>query len=523
VVAPDSAPAQAALASVLARTGDLTGAIEGYRRATRLAPGFADAWAALALLLKPLGRYDDAERSCQAGLQANPRHPVLHHAYSSVLFEQGRVDEAIAEARAALELAPDQEVHGDLVRMLNYTDAQDPPALYREHRAWAERYAAPLERAAPPLHNDPDPARRLRVGYVSPHLRRHAVAFFLEAVLEHHDPARVEVILYADVPQPDDYSRRLQSYGAIWRETSGLTDEQLADAIRRDRVDILVDLTGQTPRHRLLAFARRAAPVQITWSGYPNTTGLSVMDYRITDDWCDPPATTEHLHSERLARLAPIYQSWRPPSEAPPIAPLPALRSGGITFGSFNSCYKVTPGTVALWSRVLARVPGSRLLLLDVTGETAANRYRALFAEHGIDAARLDIRPRMAFEAFLAVHGEADIALDTFPYHGTTTTCFSLWMGLPVVTLAGAVHLSRVGVSLMSNLGRPEWVAREPAEYVEIAARLAADTDRLAGLRFGLRERMLRSPLTDGAGTARALENAFREMWTSWCRARAGR
>ena len=520
-VAPDAAEPHANLAMVLAATGDVNGAIASYRRAVRLRADYSGAWNPLAVLLKTLGRYDEAEECCRAGLRADARSAALHHTLSSVLFEQGRVDDAIAEVRAALALVPDlPAAHSDLVRMLNYADAQDPVAVYREHRAWAKRHARPLEEAAPPHRNDPDPARRLRVGFVSPYFRKHAMNFFFESVIEHHDRGKLEVILYADVAQPDEYSERLRSYGAAWRRTVGLSDEQLAAMVRDDATDILVDLSGHTPHNRLLAFARRPAPVQVTWNGYPNTTGMAGMDYRITDAYCDPPGTTEHLHSEKLVRLPAVYMTWRPPHDAPDTGPLPALESRRITFGSFNSCFKITPALAALWSRILSQVPGSRLMLLTVNGGVAERRIRDFFAGNGVDPRRLELLPRMTHEEFLAAHRRADIALDAFPYHGTTTSCFSLWMGVPVVVLAGATHVSRVGVSLLSNVGLPQLAARNGDEYVEIATRLAQDPSGLAGIRAGLRGMMLRSPVTDGRSGARDLEAALREMWTTWCRAK---
>jgi predicted O-linked N-acetylglucosamine transferase (SPINDLY family) len=447
-------------------------------------------------------------------------HAGLKQALAAIVFEQGRVDEAIATAREAIALQPaNASAHSDLLRMLNYADMQDPAAVAREHRDWAQRHERPLADAAPPHANVRDPARRLRIGYVSPYFRKHAVTFFLEPVIEHHDRNRFEIILYADVAQPDEYSARLRAHGAAWRSTVGASDAGVAAMIRADAVDILVDLSGHTPGNRLLAFARKSAPVQVTWNGYPNTTGMTGMDYRITDAACDPPGATAHLHSEKLVRLPGVYMAWRPPEDAPDVGPPPALAAGHVTFGSFNSCYKITPRLIAVWSRILERVPHSRLMLLTIGAGAAERRIRSLFARHGIGAPRMDIRPRVTHENFLAIHNEVDIALDAFPYHGTTTTCFSLWMGLPVVTLAGATHVSRVGASLLNHAGLRELVASTDDEYVDFAAKLAHDLPRLAALRAKLRGMLLDSPLTDGAGYARNLERAYREMWAAYCAA----
>ena len=520
-LAPDSAEAHFTLANVLAATGDPENAIAAYRRAVTLKPDFVDAWEALVALLKALGRYDDAESSGRSGLRANPRHAGLHHLLSSTLFEQGRVEEAISAVRACLAIAPMMHVaHSDLVRMLNYVDGVEPSTIFAEHRNWGERHANALAIGAPPHGNQTLPERALRVGFVSPYFCKHAMTFFFESVVEHHDRDRIKMFLFADVRQPDEYSERLKNYGAAWRPTVGLNDEQLARAVREDAIDILVDLSGHTPYNRLLAFARRPAPVQVTWNGYPNTTGMAAIDYRITDAHCDPPGATENLHSERLMRLPDIYMTWRPPLDAPDPGPLPARSAGRITFGSFNSCFKLTPKVVAMWARILRDIPGSRLVLLTVTSRGAEEKLHRLFSDQGIAPERLELLPRLSHEAFLDTHRRIDIALDSYPYHGTTTTCFSLWMGLPVIALAGSTHVSRVGVSLLSNIGMQHLIAKDDDQYVQIAKTLASEHSALADLRSAMRQKMLGSPLTDGRAGARALEHAFRQMWLDWCRSR---
>lgn len=517
-LAPASADAHITLANVLAATGEADAAIASYRRAVALKPQLADAWSRLGALLKVLGRYDEAEESCRSGLSDNPRNASLYHTLSGALFEQGRVDEAVVAVRTCLEIAPElHEARSDLVRMLNYVDGISPAAVFDEHRGWGERHANALAKGAAPHANDPAPDRQLRVGFVSPYFRKHAMTFFFESVAEHHDRDRMEMFLFADVAQPDEYSERLKAYGAIWRPTVGLDDRQLADAVRKNEIDVLVDLSGHTPYNRLLAFARRPAPVQVTWNGYPNTTGMSAMDYRITDANCDPPGTTENLHSERLVRLPQIYMTWRPPLDAPHPGNLPCGHDGPVTFASFNSCFKITPTVVALWARILHEVHGAKLLLLTITSRGAQDRVRRLFSEHGIGPDRIELVPRLSHEEFLETHRRVDIALDAYPYHGTTTTCFSLWMGVPVVVLAGTTHVSRVGVSLLGNIAMEELIARNGDEYVAVAKKLASDRPTLATLRSRLRQRMLDSPITDGRAGAHALEHALRQMWSDWC------
>ena len=516
-LAPDDDAAHMMLGQVLATVGDFEAALISFKQAAHLSPGTTAAWIALAHLLKALGRYDEAETCCNAGLQSAPQDTALSSTRYAVLFEQGRVDEALAQARAVLSLTPENAaVHSDVLRMLNYADLQDPTAVWHAHQQWGLRHGDTVARLPSPAARA-EPQRRLRVGFVSPYFRKHAVTFFLEPVIEHHDAAAQEIFLYADVVRPDEYSQRLQAYGAIWRRTVNLDDAQLAAQVRDDEIDLLVDLSGHTPGNRLLAFARRPARIQATWNGYPNTTGLRAIDYRITDRYCDPPGRTEHLHSEMLLRMPDVFMRWRLPDDAPPVAPLPALANGFITFGSFNACFKITPSLVALWSRLLKGVNNSRLKIFTLDGDTARRRVLALFAAQGIESGRLELCGRLGHTEFLAAHDTVDIALDAFPYHGTTTTCFSLWMGTPVVTLAGAVHASRVGVSLLNCAGLPELVAHSPDEYCAIAAGLAADTAALAQRRAAMREHLRRQPLTDGVAGARDFERAVRHMWIDYC------
>ena len=522
-LSPGDHQAHFTLANVLATVGDTDGALAAFQTAAGLAPLEPAPRLALAQLLRALARYDEAESACRRGLESAPADSALQCVLYACLFEQGRVDEAIAMARETLRSDPkNSTVHSDIVRMLNYTDTAGPDEIWHEHEQWGQRHAAPLAPAHAPPRPDADPQRRLRIGFVSPYFRRHAVTFFLESAIEHHDAAALEIFLYADVTRPDDTSRRLQSGGAHWRETVGLSDAELAALVRRDAIDVLVDLSGQTPGHRLLAFARNPAPVQVTWNGYPNTTGVHAIGYRISDAICDPHGTTERWHSETLIRLPACYMTWRIPGDAPPVAAPPGIASGMITFGSFNSCYKLSPTILTLWARVLAQVPAARLKLWTIDGETARLRIRTHFAAAGIDPGRIVFSGRISHEAFLQAHHEVDIALDSFPYHGTTTTCFSLWMGPPVVTLAGAVHAARVGASLLTHAGMPELVARSPDEYCRIAAALAADPVALARRRAGQRDLMRSQRLINGIAGARDFESAIRGMWQEYCSRRAG-
>jgi protein O-GlcNAc transferase len=353
----------------------------------------------------------------------------------------------------------------------------------------------------------------LRIGYLSPDFCHHAVAYFFEPVLAAHDRARVEIFCYANVLTPDVVTQRLRALAEHWRDIAPLSDEQATQVIRADRLDLLVDMAGHTARHRLLVFARRAAPHQLTWLGYPNTTGLTTMDYRLTDSISDPLGTTDSLHTERLVRMPGPFSVYQPPDDAPPVGFLPALAlNAPITFGCFNNFAKITPEIIALWCRLLLVVPSARLMLKSrgLGDVDTARRIHELFAAGGVSPERVVLDGReLSVSAHLALYHQVDVALDAFPYNGATTTCEALWMGVPVVTLAGATHVSRVGASLLTHLGAQDWIATTSDDYLAIARRLVADLLALSRIRAGLRERMRVSALCDAVGFTRALETTY--------------
>jgi predicted O-linked N-acetylglucosamine transferase (SPINDLY family) len=497
----------------------LDDAIESYQRALTLDPSSLPALNNLGHALQDAGRLEEAVAAFRRAIELQPTRAETHNNLGTALKDQGRIEEAIAAFRAALRLDPDAiRAQSNLLLDLHYLAHAEPEAIFREHREWNRFHAEPLAKSCAPHPNDPSPDRRLRIGYVSPDFRSHSVAFFLEALLASHDRDAFEIVCYADLRRPDETTARMREHADHWREIAALSDVQVAELVRADRIDILVDLAGHTARHRLLVFARKAAPVQVSYLGYCDTTGLSAMDYRLTDAFADPPGMTEHLHSEQLIRLAPSAWCFRPAVDAPAVS----RAAGGdvITFGSFNTLAKMNDEMLALWSQILTAVPMSRLVLknLGLQDRTVQQRLRAIFAKSGIALDRVELLGRTRSMAeHLRCYERLDVALDTFPYHGTTTTCEALWMGVPVVTLAGATHASRVGVSLLENLGRREWIAHSPEDYVRIATELASDPRRLTKLRAGLREEMARSPLMDGAALARSVESAFRQMWRTWC------
>jgi len=429
-----------------------------------------------------------------------------------------RLDEALSCYRRAMELDPKcVEAHSSWLYSLTMSCSINADQLFVEHRKWGELHAL-LPAHVPPHANSRDPGRPLRIGYVSPDFRKHPVAMFIDPVLRHHDRASYETILYAEVPSPDEVSARLHESVAGWRSTCGLSHAALAQQIRDDGIDILVELAGHTHRTRLLTLAIKPAPVQVTYLGYPNTSGVPAIDYRITDAVADPPGEPRR-YTEELIRLPHSFCCFTPPLPAPEVSPLPALATGRVTFGSLHNLAKVNVQVLDLWSQVLRALPNSRLLIIrDTLHGSMADFIRGEFARRGLSSDRVELRHELPGGQHLPVYDEIDVALDVFPWSGHTTSCESLWMGVPMLTLYGDRHAGRLVSSVMSAVGLPGWIARTPHQFVEIAASQTRDLAHLAKLRRGLREQMVESPLCDGAAFARDLESLYREIWCKWCR-----
>jgi len=490
-----------------------------YREALELKPEDAEAHNNLGATLQRLHQVPEAERHYRHAIRIRPDDPKAHNNLATCLQSQGRVAEAVESYRTAVRLRPsDSYVHSNLLYILNY-GAHDAAAVFAEHRGWAERHADPLTKSCLPHENDRAPDRQLRVGYVSAHFRAHAVNYFSEPILASHDHERFEVFCYANgnPADYDDTTERLRQYADQWRDIASLSDVQAAEVIRKDRIDILVDLAGHIGGGRLLVFARKPAPVQVTYIGYQNTTGMLAMDYRLTDAWSDPPGTTDAYYTEALVRLPLSFFCYRPLPDAPEVTPSPTIENGAVTFGSFNNLTKVTPQVLDCWGRLMAAVRGSRLILLADANPWVEDHVQTALARHGVDSARIEICNRRSPREFLELIRRADIALDPFPFNGHTTTCDSLWMGVPVVMMAGDSYASRFGSSALVNLGLEELIASSVDEYVAIACKLAGDRTLLARLRSELRARMAGSPLLDVIGFTRNLEVAYREMWARWC------
>jgi predicted O-linked N-acetylglucosamine transferase (SPINDLY family)/ADP-heptose:LPS heptosyltransferase len=518
---PEHAEAFYNLGLVLSALGRNAEAEGSYRRGLALKPGSVDGHNNLGVLLEQVGRYDEAEACYRTAIDLAPgqAHPVNN--LGVLLKESGRLSESLAAHRRAIAIAPDlPAAHSNLLYTLNYDESVTPQALFDAHATWGREQGGRFATDGARFANAPAPARRLRVGYVSGDFRHHSVAFFLEPLLENHDKRAVEVFLYANDVRSDAVTRRLNALADHVVPIHGLPDERAAARMREDGIDILVDLAGHTSGSRMMLFARKPSPVQVTWLGYPATTGLKAIDCRLTDAVADPPGEADRLHVERLVRLAHGFLCYRPAESAGAVAPLPARGAGHVTFGSFNNYAKLSPATVALWARIMREVPNARLLLkaTQFKNEGTRERCRAAFVAAGVAADRIELVPPLAETAeHLALYGRVDIALDPLAYNGTTTTCEALWMGVPVVTLRGDRHAARVGASIMTTIGLDTLIAPTPDDYVATAVRLAGDLDGLAALRAGLRERVRASALCDAAAFARAIEAAFRTMWGEWC------
>jgi predicted O-linked N-acetylglucosamine transferase (SPINDLY family) len=361
----------------------------------------------------------------------------------------------------------------------------------------------------------------MNIGYFSPDFKRHSVAWFVEPLLAAHDQSRFKIFCYGNVASPDATTKRIADSCEEWRDIARLGDEWVGDLVRADRIDILVDLAGHTGDGRPLLFARKLAPVQVTWLGYPNTTGIAAIDYRLTDAVADPEDATDRSYVEKLVRLESGFLCYGPPPEAPEVAALPLAGADHVTFGCFNNLAKVTSSMIALWARLLGALPGARLKLksFGLAAESARRSIQEQFGRLGIGAERLELSgPEESFAAHLAKYAAVDIALDVFPYNGAATTCEALWMGVPVVTLAGSTHVSRVGASILGRVGLEELVAHSHEDYLQKALSLANDPLRLGALRTGMRERLRASPFLDAQGFARSLEKAYGEMWDTWVR-----
>jgi len=508
------------------------------------------AWLTLTAIHRSLGYRDKAETFCRRALECSPQSVRALMCLADMLVEEGRTDEASLYLRQLLEVEPGNlealarlmealqrscrltefvefvrmllrmarvpSLHSVLVQTLSYLPSYDDPAILREARVWDREHALPVRDSSETWSNDRSPDRRLRIGYVSPYFREHVNRNFLEPLFANQDRQSFELFCYSDVKQPDEETAHIRQYANEWRDIISLSDEQVATLIRQDRIDILVDLQMHAVENRLLVFARKPAPIQVCWLAYAGTTGLSAMDYRVTDWYLDPAGADTTVYAEQSLRLPDSFWCYAPRSLEPEVNTLPALTAGTIQFGSLNNFTKVNNSVLGLWARVLLEVKRSKLILFAPPGDVRRNTVAA-FTFHGVDPDRIQFLDHQPRHEYLATYHHIDVCLDTFPYNGGATSLDAFWMGAPVVTLAGKTVMGRAGLSLAMNLGLKELVASTPDDFVRVAAELTSDLPHLGALRAGLRKRMRESPLMDGPRFARNMERLYRDVWRQWC------
>jgi predicted O-linked N-acetylglucosamine transferase (SPINDLY family) len=526
---PNMAMTHYNLGCVLRDEGKLEEAVASYRRALELDPSHVDAHNNLGNAYKDLGRLDEAFSAFQQAQQLDPGYPQACNNLANALRDQGLIDEALAAYRRSLQLWPgDARVQSNLIYTLHYHPGEIEPLLAEELAKWNRQFAAPLKLQSRRRPHDRNPDRRLRIGYVSPDFRDHVAGRYVWPLFRCHDDANFEIVCYSGVIKPDETTASLRAHADRWHNVTTLSDESLAELIRQDGIDILVDLSQHMAGNRLPVFARQPAPVQVSFAGYPESTGLDAIGYRISGRWLEGECRMQDAglklqdRRERDSHPAPgvflidTFWCYDPCGIDLAVNDLPAAAGDGVIFGCLNNFCKVNGTVLKVWAQVLAAVRNSRLVLLSASG-SHRQRVVDLFQREGITSNRIEfveMRPR---REYLELYHRLDIALDPFPYGGHTTSLDALWMGVPIVTLAGRRAVSRAGLSQLSNLGLPELIAFSEDEYVAIASDLARDLPRLAELRGTLRARMEASPLMDAPAFARNIEAAYRAMWRESC------
>jgi protein O-GlcNAc transferase len=514
-----------AAAGLMHRLGDLEGALACYRSAmdidrTQAAAIFSN----MGVVHKDMVHIPDAIQCYQRSIEHEPALAEAHYNLGLLYYETGRIHEAETHISNAVRLKPEfAAAQSSLLCIHGLARNQDPQRLFNEHRLWAMTHADPLLRESRALIAKPENGQ-IVLGYVSADLREHSISYFIEPILSHHDKQAFRVICYDNWHGEDRVNLRLRNYADTWRKIDTMSDAEVAELIRRDGVDILVDLSGHTAGNRLLVFARKPAPVQVTWLGYMCTTGMKAMDYRITDVHLDPPGVTEAYYSETLVRI-PAAAAFAPEQESPPVNPLPALERDFVTFLSANNFTKVGDEVIKTWARLLELVPESRLRIVALGGDdpSIAKSIIARFCNATINpalAARIQVQGRRPLRDFLLLFHEVDIALDPFPYSGGTTSLHTLWMGVPIVTLEGQSELSRSTSGMIRACGMPELIAQTTEQYVEIAQRIASDKHGLSSMRRQLRKRLGASVINNALATTRSLEAAYQAMWAAVPKAR---
>ncbi len=501
--------------------GALGRAIASYKAAIRIRPNYADAYYNLGNAYALVQRPAEAVAAHTEAARIRPDNPLIYTNLGGELLKLGRLKEGVAAFQEALRLNPSDVLTRSNLILAHCYMTSDPAEIYAQCEQWEKVHGVQRRGDLGFSSRDRSPGRRLRVGYVSADFRHHAAAYWIEPLFAAHQHRDFCIYCYSNSDSSDAVTDRLKRHADVWIECAELNDEALIARIQQDQIDILVDLSGHTDGNRLPVFARKPVPVQVSWFGFPVSTGLSAMDYRFSDAYMDPPGEVEQFYSEKLIRLQRFYAAFLPEPIAPPVGESPCVRNGYVTFASLNSLAKITPDMYRLWAKILGAAPNSHMLIQSagLDDHALANSLRGIFEAEGIAASRLSLRGWTSLEQFLRLGQVADVVLDPFPFNGGVTSCQALWMGLPLVTMEGESAASRVGASLLSHMGLPHLVAGSLEQYATIAVSLSQDTHNLQTLRASMRDRMSAAGLLDGVGLAREVENAYRTMWQTWCSA----
>ena len=549
----DFLPALMGLGASMQKTGEFVDAKACYRKALALQAENYQALNNLGVVLTELAEYREAKDCLEKALKINATRADVFINFSNALSKLGELDSAINVLKNALELEPDNiNVHLKLASIMlsqgkakeadqcyrsalgikselaelmsahllpmNYSRLYTRQEIYEAHVKWgAKQESNSSEKIT--FENPINVDRKLRIGYVSPDFRNHSVAFFLEPIIANHDKEKFEIYCYSDVPNQDYVTERIKEKVDYWRQCYAVSNEDVELMIRNDKIDILVDLAGHTHGNRLAVFAKRVAPIQVSYLGYSNTTGLNSMDYLITDEYCDPTGIADPFYTESLVRIPRVFYCYKPPADVPDISSLPAKDNGYITFASYNNLVKIGEDVIELWSKVLMSLPDSKMVIQNhsFNDPSSKERIETLFMLHGVVAERLILRASSDLSSYLVSHNQVDIILDTFPWAGHTITCHALMMGVPVITLVGDEHASRMGYSTLQNLGLAECIAYHKEEYIEKAVGLANNLPWLDEMRTQLRAALLDSHLCDGKQFTQKLEDQYHIMWEKWC------
>jgi predicted O-linked N-acetylglucosamine transferase (SPINDLY family) len=507
-----------ALGNVYYAKEKLNEAYQAYQTAIKITPLYAEGYINLSNIFNKCGRLQECIEYLLKALEINPNLLEAYNNLASILNNQGQLNSSLKVYSQSLKLFESNMIgHSNFLMTLLADSSQSGLSLLEAHCKWAVKYARLNSENNPIYSHKKTTQRKLRIGYVSADLKQHSVSNFFQPILAFYDRQKFVVYCYSNSSIEDSVSGQLQKLADFWHNIYGMHDQEVIELIKKDQIDILIDLSGHSSGNRLCVFAQKPAPIQITYLGYPCTTGLSSIDYRITDIWCDPVGY-ENYHSEKLIRLPSGFLSFHPLYDSPSIKPF-CKEKDYITFGCFCTLNKIGPKVITTWAKILKELPSSSLILKNKSFACSFTKSRIihLFEQEGIEPFRIKLIPSIPFEEHLELYNQVDIGLDPFPYSGTTTTCEAFWMGVPMITLKGNTHVSRVGYSLLHRLGLDNLVATSHEEYIQIAVHLAKDREQLAYLRANIRAKMLNCSLGDGKKFSKQLEKAYLEAWQKWC------